>query len=55
MNLNCQFEYRHDDFNLKVDLDLNQNLLGILGRSGAGKSTFSKKPGRCIEANSGKN
>ncbi|WP_120430029.1 ATP-binding cassette domain-containing protein [Acinetobacter baylyi] len=42
MNLNCQFEYRHDDFNLKVDLDLNQNLLGILGRSGAGKSTFLK-------------
>lgn len=42
MNLSCQFEYQHHDFNLKVDLNLNQNLLGILGRSGAGKSTFLK-------------
>mgnify|MGYP000402627361 CR=1 FL=1 len=40
--LNCQFEYRQADFGLQVDLLTQAPVLGIVGASGAGKSSFFK-------------
>jgi molybdate transport system ATP-binding protein len=40
--LKCDFQYQHADFNLNVKLEMQQQLLGIVGASGCGKSTFLK-------------
>lgn len=40
--LKCDFQYQHADFILNVKLDMQQQLLGIVGASGCGKSTFLK-------------
>jgi molybdate transport system ATP-binding protein len=40
--LQCDFNYQHADFILKIKLDMQSQLLGIVGASGSGKSTFLK-------------
>ncbi|PVZ89332.1 molybdenum ABC transporter ATP-binding protein [Serratia sp. S1B] len=40
--LNCQFEYRQADFVLQVELASQAPVLGIVGASGSGKSSFFK-------------
>lgn len=40
--LYCDFEFNYPDFDLKVHLELQEQLLGIVGESGSGKSTFLK-------------
>ncbi|MGS0708006.1 ATP-binding cassette domain-containing protein [Acinetobacter sp. ANC 3781] len=40
--LKCDFQYRHADFSLNVELEMQQPLLGIVGASGSGKSTLLK-------------
>ena len=40
--LKCDFQYQHADFILNVELEVQQQLLGIIGVSGSGKSTLLK-------------
>ena len=40
--LKCDFQYQHADFILNVELQMQQQLLGIVGASGSGKSTLLK-------------
>ncbi|OTG77503.1 molybdenum ABC transporter ATP-binding protein [Acinetobacter terrae] len=40
--LKCAFQYQQADFKLNVELEMSQQLLGIVGASGSGKSTFLK-------------
>ncbi|WP_425916903.1 ATP-binding cassette domain-containing protein [Acinetobacter sp. TSRC1-2] len=40
--LKCDFQYQHADFMLNVELEMSQQLLGIVGASGCGKSTLLK-------------
>ena len=40
--LKCDFQYQQADFLLKIKLEVQQTLLGIVGASGSGKSTFLK-------------
>lgn len=40
--LKCDFQYQHADFILNIELDMQQQLLGIVGASGCGKSTLLK-------------
>ena len=40
--LNCDFNYETLDFKLKVQLEIQDQLFGIVGASGSGKSTFLK-------------
>ena len=40
--LKCDFQYQHADFILNVELEMQQQLLGIIGVSGSGKSTLLK-------------
>lgn len=40
--LQCDFNYQHADFILKIKLDMQSQLLGVVGASGSGKSTFLK-------------
>lgn len=40
--LKCDFQYQHADFMLNVELEMQQQLLGIVGVSGCGKSTLLK-------------
>lgn len=40
--LKCNFQYQHADFMLNVELEMQQQLLGIVGISGCGKSTLLK-------------
>ncbi len=40
--LKCDFQYQHGDFMLNVELEMQQQLLGIVGASGSGKSTLLK-------------
>ena len=40
--LSCDFHYQHAHFDLKVKLEMHVQLLGIVGASGSGKSTFLK-------------
>ena len=40
--LKCNFQYHHADFMLNVELEMQQQLLGIVGVSGCGKSTLLK-------------
>ena len=40
--LKCDFQYQHADFILNVELEMQQQLLGIIGASGSGKSTLLK-------------
>jgi molybdate transport system ATP-binding protein len=40
--LKCNFQYQHADFMLNVELEMQQQLLGIVGVSGCGKSTLLK-------------
>ena len=40
--LKCDFQYQHADFILNVELQMQQQLLGIVGVSGSGKSTLLK-------------
>ena len=40
--LKCNFQYQHADFMLNVKLEMQQQLLGIVGISGCGKSTLLK-------------
>lgn len=56
--LKCDFQYQHADFMLNVELEMQQQLLGIVGASGSGKSTLLKnivgllKPQQgCIQLN----
>ncbi|TCB69198.1 ATP-binding cassette domain-containing protein [Acinetobacter sp. ANC 4216] len=56
--LKCDFLYQQGDFSLNVELEMQQQLLGIVGASGSGKSTLLKnivgllKPQQgCIQLN----
>ena len=40
--LNCAFEYNKDDFILDVSLNVENQIIGIQGTSGIGKTTFLK-------------
>ena len=40
--LKCDFQYQYADFILNVELEMQQQLLGIIGASGSGKSTLLK-------------
>lgn len=40
--LQCQFEYHHHDFQLQVDFSLQDQIMGVMGASGRGKSTLLK-------------
>ncbi|WP_445660761.1 ATP-binding cassette domain-containing protein [Acinetobacter sp. F16] len=40
--LKCDFQYQYADFILNVELQMQQQLLGIVGASGSGKSTLLK-------------
>ncbi len=40
--LKCDFQYQHADFMLSIKLEMQQQLLGIVGASGSGKSTLLK-------------
>lgn len=40
--LKCYFQYQHAEFMLNVELEMQQQLLGIVGVSGCGKSTLLK-------------
>ena len=40
--LKCDFLYQQGDFSLNVELEMQQQLLGIVGASGSGKSTLLK-------------
>lgn len=40
--LQCQFEYRHQDFQLQVGFSLQDQIMGVMGASGRGKSTLLK-------------
>ncbi|WP_336952607.1 MULTISPECIES: ATP-binding cassette domain-containing protein [unclassified Acinetobacter] len=40
--LQCDFQFQYAEFNLKVKLQMQKQLLGIMGASGSGKSTFLK-------------
>ncbi|AXY61700.1 ATP-binding cassette domain-containing protein [Acinetobacter sp. WCHAc010052] len=40
--LNCDFQYCMSDFELQVKLEMQTQLLGIVGASGSGKSTLLK-------------
>lgn len=40
--LKCDFQYQHADFILNIKLDMQQQLLGIVGMSGSGKTTLLK-------------
>lgn len=40
--LKCDFQYQHADFILNIKLEMQQQLLGIVGISGSGKSTLLK-------------
>lgn len=56
--LKCDFLYQQGDFSLNVELEMQQQLLGIVGASGSGKSSLLKnivgllKPQQgCIQLN----
>lgn len=51
--LKCDFQYQHADFNLNVELQMQQQLLGIVGASGCGKSTFLKNIVGLLKPNQG--
>lgn len=38
--LTCDFEYQREDFKLKVKFDVGQQILGVIGPSGVGKTTL---------------
>lgn len=40
--LECDFQYQTSDFQLKIKLEIQDQILGIVGASGSGKSTFLK-------------
>ena len=40
--LRCDFQYQRADFKLNIQLEMQDQLLGIVGASGSGKSTFLK-------------
>lgn len=40
--LQCDFEFHYSEFSLNIQLDMQDQLLGIIGESGSGKSTFLK-------------
>lgn len=52
--LYCDFEYRYADFQLKIKLEQHTKLLGIVGASGSGKSTFLKCLVGLLQPQSGK-
>jgi len=51
--LKCDFQYQHADFNLNVKLEMQQQLLGIVGASGCGKSTLLKNIVGLLKPNQG--
>lgn len=40
--LKCDFQYQQADFSLNIELEMQRQLLGIVGVSGSGKSTLLK-------------
>ncbi|MGE8541709.1 MAG: ATP-binding cassette domain-containing protein [Acinetobacter sp.] len=40
--LQCNFQFQYDDFHLSAELQMQEQLLGIMGASGSGKSTLLK-------------
>ncbi|MHA3049740.1 ATP-binding cassette domain-containing protein [Acinetobacter sp. ANC 4639] len=52
--LNCQFEYHQADFTLQVELTSQAPVLGIVGVSGSGKSSFFKCLAGLLQPQQGK-
>ena len=40
--LKCDFQFNYENFQLQANLDMQMQLIGIVGASGSGKSTFLK-------------
>lgn len=40
--LKCSFQYHRDQFDLEVEFEMQQQIVGVIGASGVGKSTFLK-------------
>ena len=40
--LKCDFQFNYANFQLQASLDMQTQLIGIVGASGSGKSTFLK-------------
>lgn len=40
--LKCSFKYHRDQFDLEVEFEMQQQIVGVIGASGVGKSTFLK-------------
>ncbi|OTG82703.1 molybdenum ABC transporter ATP-binding protein [Acinetobacter sp. ANC 5054] len=40
--LQCDFQFQYDGFHLNVDFSLEQQIMGVMGASGRGKSTLLK-------------
>ena len=52
--LDCDFQYQNTDFQLNIHLKMQDQLLGIIGASGSGKSTFLKCLVGLLKPQSGK-
>ena len=52
--LDCDFKYQNTDFQLNIHLKMQDQLLGIIGASGSGKSTFLKCLVGLLKPQSGK-
>ena len=40
--LKCDFQFNYENFQLQANLDMQMQLIGIVGASGSRKSTFLK-------------
>lgn len=40
--LKCSFQYHRDQFDLEIEFEMQQQIVGVIGASGVGKSTFLK-------------
>lgn len=51
--LKCDFRFSYAEFDLHADFEMHQQLLGIVGASGSGKSTFLKNIVGLLEPSEG--
>ena len=51
--LNCNFHYQRGEFNLHIQLEMQQQILGVVGASGSGKTTFLKNLAGLLKPKSG--
>jgi len=51
--LQCNFQFQYDDFHLSAELQMQEQLIGIMGASGSGKSTFLKNLAGLLQPDQG--